>query len=102
MIFADDSDDVIIAKVMAPILATLVVGVVVWLKAAAAAMLAKRASDKADTSHEIVVDIHKQTNSRLAELDAKLREHERRCIENARTIAELKLALAEALRGEQP
>ncbi len=96
---------------------TLVGGIVLWLKADAAirqaqatAVLAKIASDKSDASHEIVKDIKElavktemQTNNRLSELDAKVREHELRCVQSQkesadqqRQIAQLELALERA------
>ncbi len=74
-------------------------------KVATVADNAEAAVDKADASHAIVLEIkdlavktENQTNNRLSELDKKVADHERRCIENMRIIAELKLALAEALK----
>ncbi len=118
-----ESDLVTVAQIFAPIAATLAVGVVIWLKAAAsekmaaiAVRTAKTASDKADVSHKITeetrdlaVKTESQTNNRLSLLDAKVQAHELKCIESRareadlqRQIAELKLALAHAQMNVPP
>ncbi len=68
---------------------------------------ARQASVKADESHAVVREVKDlavktelQTNDRLSRLDEKVAEHEKRCLESMRIIAELKMALAEALRSK--
>ncbi len=109
MLFATEYSDI---GIIVALLAPLVGGIVIWIKADAAEKLARATAIKADRSHEVVKEIRdialkteEQTNSRLSDLDAKVHAHEIKCIESQkreadlqRQIAELKLALSEATR----
>ncbi len=82
--------------------------IVAYINSKKAVITAKETARKADESHEITSEIKElatrteaQTNNRLSVLDAKVLEHERKCNENLLVIAELKLALAEALSHKQ-